>query len=116
MKVRFQADADLDQDIVRATLQLEPAIDFQTAVAADLPGRSVPEVLAIAAAAGRVLVSHDRKSMPLHFASFINTETSPGLLIVSRRLRIPDVVQDLILIWTASEAEEWVNCVYSLPV
>lgn len=31
MSVRFQADADLNQIIVRATLRLEPGIDFQTA-------------------------------------------------------------------------------------
>jgi len=38
MKVRFQADADLNQNIVKATLRLEPGIDFQTASAAGLMG------------------------------------------------------------------------------
>jgi hypothetical protein len=31
MKVRFQADADLNQIILLATIRQEPAIDFQTA-------------------------------------------------------------------------------------
>lgn len=116
MKVRFQADADFNEIIVRAALRREPGIDFQTAPAANLPGRSDPEVLAIAAAAGRVLVSHDRKSMPPHFAEFVAREVSAGLLIVSQRLSIARVVEDLVLIWTATEAEEWMNRIYSLPL
>jgi len=116
MTVRFQADADFNEIIIRAVLRHEPGIDFQSAPAANLPGRSDPEVLAIAAAAGRVLVSHDRKSMPDHFAEFITRETSAGLLIVPQRLAIARAVEDLVLIWTASEAEEWVNRIYSLPL
>ena len=48
MKIRFQADADLNQIIVKATLRLEPSIDFQTAHAADLAGLSDPAVLKLA--------------------------------------------------------------------
>ena len=36
MKVRFQADADLNEIIVTALLRREPSIDFQTATAAGL--------------------------------------------------------------------------------
>ena len=45
MKVRFQADADLNQIIVKATLRLEPSIDFQTAQGAGLAGLYDPDVL-----------------------------------------------------------------------
>ena len=106
MKVRFQADADFNEIILRAVLRREPAIDFQSALAANLPGRLDPEVLAISATAGRLLVSHDRKSMPAHFAGFITAQQSAGLLIVPQRLAVARVVEDLILIWTATEAEE----------
>lgn len=36
MKVRFQADADLNQILVRALIRREPTLDFQTADAANL--------------------------------------------------------------------------------
>jgi hypothetical protein len=49
MKLRFQADNDLDQRIVTATRRLGPAIDFQTALALNLHGLSDPVVLALAA-------------------------------------------------------------------
>ena len=64
MKVRFQADADFNHIIRRALLRREPAVDFQTAHAADLAGLEDPDVLAIAARDDRLLVSHDVKTMP----------------------------------------------------
>ncbi|QYO62309.1 DUF5615 family PIN-like protein [Leptolyngbya sp. 7M] len=71
MTVRYQADADLNQMIVTGVLRREPAIDFQTAFAAGLEGVKDSEVLALAAQQGRILISHDRKTMPLQFAMFI---------------------------------------------
>lgn len=38
MKVRFQADADFNQNIVRAMRRRVPAVDFQTAREAGLQG------------------------------------------------------------------------------
>ena len=46
MRVRFQADADLNQIILLATIRREPAVDFQTAMTAGLPGVADPNVLA----------------------------------------------------------------------
>jgi hypothetical protein len=67
MSVSFQADADLNHIIVKAMLRREASIDFQTAHGAGLVGVSDPEVLALVAQAGRVLVTHDRKTMPVMF-------------------------------------------------
>ena len=116
MKMRFQADADLNQIIVLATIRREPRIDFPTAEAAGLTGLKDPEVLAVAAREGRVLVSHDQKTMPRHFAEFIPHTPSPGLLLIPQYLPIATAVEDLLLIWFASEAEEWVNRIRYLPL
>jgi hypothetical protein len=115
MMLRFQADNDLDQRIVVATRRLDPTIDFQTAPALGLHGRADAEVLALAAQQGRLLVTHDRRTMPGHFERFIATQTSPGLLIVARTLPIGQASRWLHLLWAASEAEEYVNAIYSLP-
>ena len=53
MKVRFQADADLNHIIVKAMLRYELSIDFQTACVVNLAGVEDPEVLVVAAQAGR---------------------------------------------------------------
>ena len=116
MIVRFQADADLNFMIVRKTLRREPGIDFQSATAAELAGVPDPEVLARAAREGRILVSHDESTMPQHFADFIATQDSAGVLIVSQELSLEVAVEELVLIWTASEAEEWINRISYLPL
>jgi hypothetical protein len=115
MTLRFQADNDLDHRIVIATRRLAPTLDFQTAPAAGLHGRDDPAVLARAAQDGRILVTHDRRTMPGHFAQFIATTPSPGLIIVSRTLAIGQAAAWLHLLWAASEAEEYLNTIYSLP-
>ena len=97
MKVRFQADADFNQNIVRAVRRRDSAIDFQTAHEARLYGVDDDVVLAQAAEEGRLLVSHDYRTMPTHFAIFVTTRTSAGVLLVSQALPLAEVVEDLLL-------------------
>jgi hypothetical protein len=116
MKVRFQADADLNGIIITATRRLEPLIDFQSAATAKLIGLSDLEVLTIAAREGRILVSHDRRTMQHAFAEFIAHQDSPGLFIVSQRQPVINVADELVLIWLASEAKEWINALRTIPL
>jgi hypothetical protein len=116
MKVRFQADADLNEILVKAMLRREPGIDIQTARAAGLAGLADADVLALAARSGRLLLTHDRKTMPTHFAEFIAAQSSAGVLIVPQKLPVAQAVDELILVWMATEAEEWTNRIYSLPL
>lgn len=114
MNVRYQTDADLNQAIVTGVLRRESKINFQTAAAAGLKGVKDPEVLAIAAQQGRILMSHDRKTMPSEFAMFITSHQSSGVIIVSRKLPTEAVIEELLLIWAASNAEEWINRIAKL--
>ena len=116
MKIRFQADADLDQRIVLAAIRQEPSLDFQTAPGAGLAGLSDQQVLASAARAGRLLVTHDLRTMPTHFAAFIQASASPGVLLAPQHLLISEVVEALLLIWLTSEPEEWTNRICYLPL
>lgn len=113
--VRFQADADLKQAIVTGTIRRQSSLDFQSAYAAGLEGKKDQDVLTIAAREGRVLVTHDRKTMPAEFGQFIVSQTSAGVLIVSQNLSTSDAIEALILVWEASTAEEWVNQIMSIP-
>lgn len=116
MKIRFQADADLNEDIINGVRRREPTIDFRTASEASLQGLHDTIVLELAARTGRILVSHDRKTMPRYFGRLIETTMSPGLFIVSQKADPLIAVEELILIWAASDAEEWVNRVCVVPL
>ena len=116
MPICFQADADLNQVIVSAVVRRVPAIDFRTAMSAGLAGLNDQEVLAVAARDGRVLITHDQATMPRHFGEFLRSQRSPGLIVVPQHLPIGKVVDDLILIWTATNAGEWTDRIAFLPI
>jgi len=116
VKVRLQADEDLNQTIVLAAIRREPAIDFLSAMQAGLKGFKDREVLALAAHADRILVSHDVKTMPRHFADFIQTAMSPGVILVPQHLPVATAVEEIILLWSVTEPSEWVNRIAWLPL
>ena len=74
-----------------------------------------PEVLALAAGQQRVLVSHD--TMPAHFRKFRDgRKSSAGVFLVPQSLDVGTEIEELILIWSASEALEWENRLEWLPL
>jgi len=116
MKIRFQADADLNEDIVSGVVRRHPEIDFQTATEAGLSGLRDEQVLKVAASEGRILVSHDWKTMPDHFGKFLKIRSSPGVLIVPQRLSISAAIEELFMIWDVSEREEYVDSIRRIPL
>lgn len=116
MTIRFQADVHLPQIILHAACRREPALSFQTAEAAGLGGLPDPDALDRAAEEGRVLVTHDLQTMPRHFAEFITTRQSAGLLLIPPSLPLASAVDDLLLIWSTMDAEEWINLMWYLPL
>lgn len=85
MSIRFQADNDLKFGIVKAVRQREPTVDFVSAQEAGLDGVADSVLLDRAAAEGRVLISHDRRTLFDHFHDHLASgKSSPGLLIVSQ--------------------------------
>jgi hypothetical protein len=80
MRVRFQADW-----VVRGLKRTFPEIDIQTSVEAGLAGLPDPEVLRIAAAQGRILISQDRGTMPEHFGRFVIGSASPGVMLLRKQ-------------------------------
>jgi hypothetical protein len=117
LSILFQADNDLKRIIVDATLRREPRIDFQTAHAARLDGLDDEAVLRLAASQSRILVSHDKRTMPKALASFVASGgTSPGvMLVIPQNAPIREVVEALILIWADDRANDWTNLIAKIP-
>jgi hypothetical protein len=101
---------------VLGLLRLEPLVDFQTAAEAGLRGLSDDLVLGRAADEGRILVTHDRRTMPRHFAEFICHKHSPGVLIIAQNVSVRAAIEELLLIWSTSESEEWIDRIVDLPL
>src|SRR5439155_12816826 len=84
---------------------------------AGLRGTKDPVLLELAARQGRILISHDRETMTQHFCERLAAgKPAPGLFIVPQQpSAIGEVVESLLLVWTASQAEEWRNQITYLP-
>jgi hypothetical protein len=66
---------------------------------------------------GRILISHDENSMPGHFADFLAVgNRSPGVLRVPQGVPVGAVIESILLIWIASEADEWTDRIVWLPL
>jgi hypothetical protein len=117
VKVRFLADADFNQAIVRGIIRRQPGVDFLSAQAAGLRSLTDPGVLALAGELQRVLVSHDVGTMPAQFNEFRKLgKYSAGVFLVPQRFDVGAAVDELLLLWMATEASEWENPLVWLPL
>ena len=71
----------------------EPAIDFRGVAGVIRDGTPDPEVLRIAAEAGRVLVTSDLRTMRIHFREFVAEHESPGVVQVPSSRSIGAVIE-----------------------
>ena len=99
-----------------ARVRRAPGVDFRTAEIADLKGLPDRDVLALAARDERILVTHDSRSMPRHFGEFVESERSAGVIVIPQHLPVSVAVDELLLVWAATSAEDWANRICYLPL
>lgn len=115
--LRLLIDQDLDHVILRGLLLRVPKLDVVTAHQVGLSNASDHDVLAWAAEQERIVVTHDRRTMPYHATSRIARAAKvAGLIVVSRQLPISQVINDLEIIISCSDMTEWKNVVKHLPL
>jgi hypothetical protein len=116
LKARLLADADLHPGIVNGLRKQNPSISFHSAQGFIPEGMPDRQVLALAAEQGRVLVSHDFKTMPRHFHAFIREGSSPGLILIPQGLPIGAAIEELQLVWECYEGSDFQNRLLYLPL
>jgi Domain of unknown function (DUF5615) len=92
-------------------------LDVVTAYEAGLSEASDPELLEWAAGKERVVLTHDRRTMPDHAGDRIRAGLRMfGVVVVPKRLPLGQVIDELELIATCSVAGEWDNRIQFLPL
>jgi hypothetical protein len=115
LKIRFQADADIDPDIRKGLLRREPSIDFRSA-AGTIPDSTLDlEVLRIAAEDDWGLVSGDLRTMSVHFHGFVAMQESPGVLLIPSSQSIGAAIEGLLFVWLNWTPGDLRNRVQWLP-
>lgn len=115
--IAFLADENLNHAIVRGLQRRNPTADIVTVQEVGLSGASDPEVLAWAAAQGRVLITHDVNTIPgFAEARTQRGELMAGVCLVARSLAVGRAIEDLLLVAEASKGPEWEGVVLFLPL
>ncbi len=114
---RFLADNDLNDAIVQGVLRREPTVEFVRLRELRLEALADPAVLQFAAESPWIIVSHDVNTMTAAaFSRLAAGQPINGLLLVHQSSSLGLVIESLILIWSASDAEEWGGQVRFLPI
>lgn len=115
--LRFAADEDFDNRIVRGLLRLLPKLDIVRVQDGGLMGRADPAVLAWAASERRVLLTHDASTMSTHAYSRMESGMPmPGVFEVGQEIPLREAIEDLVLIATCSLEDEYEGQVRYLPI
>jgi hypothetical protein len=114
---RFLADNGLNDAIITGVQRREPAAEFARLRDFGFATRSDPEVLDFAAREQWMVVSHDVNTLTAAAYSRVAAGLPiAGLLLVHQRTPVSAIIEGLLLIWAASEADEWAGVVEFLPL
>lgn len=113
----FLADHDVNEHILAGMLRQEPEFQLLRLRDVGMSDADDANVLEFAYSTNLLVVSHDVNTMPAAAYSRLSAGKSfPGLLMIQQALPIAVAIEDLILIWAASEMEEWEDQVVFLPL
>ena len=107
---RFLFDECVSRILVKALRKREPKIDIVCVGQSGGPSKKTPDpdLLVIAEAQRRLLVSNDRSTMPVaitdHFAKGLHTW---GVILLRKGFSLARYIQDLVLVYQATKADEW---------
>lgn len=117
MMLRLMTDEDLNGHIIRGVLRLLPELDVERVQDIGLLSASDAEILEAAANDGRMLLTHDAKTMPEHAYERVRSgKPMAGVIVCPQDLAIGTAVQDIALLAECSEAGEWKGKVIYLPI
>ncbi|MEM7807588.1 MAG: DUF5615 family PIN-like protein [Planctomycetota bacterium] len=114
---RFLADHNLNDAIVSGLQERVPLADIERCRDLGLERVSDPDLLAWAAETGRIVVSHDVNTLARFAIERVDeSQLMPGLFLVSAAAPVGRVIDDLVTVWSASEAEEWHGQIVWFPL
>jgi predicted nuclease of predicted toxin-antitoxin system len=115
--LRLLADENFNGDIVRALLLRQPDLNIVRVQDVGLVGAGDPDILAWAAANNRIILTHDRATLPDYaYERLAAGEKLPGVFIVNDRFPIGEATREILLIIAVSEQPEWSDRVVYLPL
>jgi len=113
----FMSDVNFNGKIIRGLVRQEPSLSVVRFQDVGPQNAADPEVLDRAAKEGRVLLTHDRKTMP----NFANArveggEKMPGVIVVNDRMPIGRAIDEILSYVRRDPPAELENLVMYVPM
>ena len=113
----FLADENFNNDIVRGLLRRQPGLNIVRVQDVGLRGAADAQILAWAAQANRILLTHDVSTITRLAMERVQAgQPMPGVVEVSRSVSIGNVLDDIQLLAETSLDGEWNGQILYLPL
>ena len=115
--LKLVSDENFNADILRGLYRRRPDLDVVRVQDVGLSATPDPDVLAWAAAEGRILLTHDRDTMPNFAYDRVRAgQSMPGVFLVSDRMPVGQAIDEILLAVDCLKPEECKNLVRFFPV
>jgi predicted nuclease of predicted toxin-antitoxin system len=111
------ADHNIDERILDGLARRLPNLDILQIRRAGLAEAVDPDVLAWAMTSGRVLRTHDRKTM-VRFANerVIRGKPMPGVILIDGQCPVGRAINDLLVLLECTADDEWADQIHYIPL
>ena len=119
MKPRFLLDEHVNRAIQRQLRRLDARIEVLAIGDPGAPsaGTSDPDLLIWLEKEGYILVTENRSTMPMHLVDhYAAGRHVPGVFWIRPRAGLGAIIEELYLIWYASEADEYQDRTLFIPL
>jgi hypothetical protein len=115
--LKLVSDENFDGDILRGLYRRRPDLDIVRVQDVGLSATPDPEVLAWAAVEGRILLTHDRDTMPRFAYDRVRAGLPmPGVFLVSDLIPVGQAIDEILLAIECLPSEECNNFVRFFPL
>lgn len=116
---RFLLDEHVPHAVRDQLLRLDSSMDILVigGPLAPTKGTLDEEILSWIEATGYILVSSNRRTIPAHARNHFEEERHiPGIILLRRGIGLGEIIEQLHLLWAASDADEFRDRILYLPM
>lgn len=115
--MKFLTDENFEGDIFRGLLRRQPDLDIVRVQDVGLLEADDLTILAWADGQSRILLTHDRRTMPrFAYERMAEGQTIAGMLVMKATIPVAKAIEDILLIEAVTTPDEWINKVQDLPL
>ena len=115
--LRLASDTNFNGHVLRGLFRRQPGLDLVLIQDVGLRTADDPTILEWAAAEGRILLTHDQKTVPHSaYERVVAGAAMPGVFVIRNKPPLGDMIDEILLMAECSSQDEWANRVEFLPL